>query len=204
MNNALTMFYHNNSSINPGMPLLSSNRLILILGSFSLLAAGAYALVRFIYQPKQLTSKKFPSLTEAALRCEEITLIQNSEIRLITSALNNVDQESITLEFEQKKQITYQSLFPPITSEKTPLIESRSGTDCKQLLAELRLLMNSYPENLFEDNPCIENIDLYLNERIEHHDKIMRLSAVLLPELSSLLNEAKLAQKIITTPPCQA
>jgi len=195
MNNTNSMFYDNDNVVNSlTINALNNKRFIWVFAALSLLMSGAYVLGRFFCQPKQLISPKFTSLTEAALMCEEQTQIQNAELRVITDALNNLTQESRHILNDNKKmQIASRHGYFQAVTEKTPLIETRDKGDCKQLLAKLRELMGSYPECSFEDDPCIESIELYLSERIKHHSDIMEIAVVLLPNISSLIREARFA-----------
>ena len=148
-----------------------------------------------MFFPGKKKSKSL-SLTEAALEWDELFQIQMTEISLITQALKYFNRESDyilkQMEVNQKMHPKSRQKYFQTATEQTALIESRDRNDCLKLWSELQELINNYPKCTFNENPCLESIKLYAHERIEHHEKIIAIASVLLPNISSLLNEIRL------------
>ncbi len=195
------LFYSNTSS-SASTNISNNNNIIWFLAVCSLLATGGYLLGRFFGDSKP-SRRKDNFLAEAALSWDESFQIQMAEIGVITRALKNFNNEADSIvkqmKRNQKIQLTSKQRYLQTATEQTALIESRDRNDCLKLWSELQELINNYPKSTFDENPCIKSIELYAQERIEHHEKILSIAGVLLPELSSLLNEAQLTYEAPTS-----
>ena len=194
------LFYSNTSS-STSTNMSNNNNIIWFLAVCSLLATGGYLLGQFFGDPKP-SRRRYNSLTEAVEKLTEESEAQMAEVEAITHALEDFGCEwhFIINQLEQKQKIqpTFKQYYLQTATEKTTLLSPKNRDNCIQLREELRELMNNHPECIFKDNPCLESIELYAHESREHHEKIINIAAVLLPNLSSLLNEARLANEAPT------
>lgn len=153
----------------------------------------------FFHSSSKISKSKFSphELENAALICQQQTSNEQSDIHVITKALNEFNAEGTFLATQnQLKCDTSPNGYHQLFKEEPAFTKSREKEECTRLLAALSELMNNYPQCMFEDNPCVESIESYAIEREAHHEKILAIAAILLPDLSSLLKEAKAANHI--------
>jgi len=145
----------------------------------------------FFFASKINLEYRIPSdeLTNAALKCKEQIDEERRDVKIITQALVEFSAEGADL--TAQSQSMTRGLQAEVNTEHPVLTESRSKDECHQLLMELHELMENYPQCGFEDAPCIESIESYAEERGAHHATLIVIAMILLPNLSSLLNEAK-------------
>lgn len=142
----------------------------------------------FYSSPK---TQKQNELNDLISRCKEETDIQNAEVRIITKALTEFNQEASFLSRQKiEGQFITENEDFQINTERTILSESRNHAGYAQhLLGVLSELMRSYPKSGYNENPCIATVELYIEARRLHHEDILSVALVLLPELHSSLNE---------------
>lgn len=193
MNKNNTLVYNNSSIIkHDNVNITDFNHIIWMLAAFSLLAGGAFVFGRYFCQPKKSIQDNTTSLLEAISRCKEETDNQNFEVKVITNALNEFNQESRFLAGQNtgRRRVAVYGLFQ-VANEQTALLETREKVESIQQLEELIALTANYPESGYKDNPCIETVESYLEARKVHHGKIVSLATVLLPNLGALMTAAR-------------
>ena len=193
------ILFFNNSSTAPysDVESMNFNRSILILAAFSLLAGGAFVFGRYCCQPKKSRQDNMTRLLDAIARCKEETDKQNSEVVLINDALKEFNREGRFLinQYRQRRGVVGDRLFQ-VANEQTALLETRETVAQDHLLDELVYLTANYPESGYEANPCIETVESYLEARKEHHEKIVSIANVLLPDFMALIVAARKAQDV--------
>ncbi len=162
-----------------------------------ILAAGACGYNYFFLAQRQSRLKNPSALDEALSRCNEQMESEIQDKNIITSVLNNYNQEvTYFLQQHQRKNAGY---FNTV-NEKTALIESMDRGECKLRLNVLRELMNTYPKYSHYDNPCIESLESFVEARKAHHENVISIANHLLPELASFFNEAQSSKALYLVP----
>lgn len=184
MNSTNNLF--DNTSNHNNAELMSFNHIILCIAALALVSAGAFVFGRYVCQPSTAKCDDHKLLSDAISRCKYETDQQNSEVKIIISALNEFDQES-------RFFIAKNGFFKIAPTERTALLELRYKEECSQLLAELMALMGNYPESGYQNNPCLQTVELYIEARKDHHDKIMSIATILIPNLNVLIAPVRAA-----------
>lgn len=149
---------------------------------------------------KHKSNAMLNELNAAISRCKDETDNQNCEVKIITSALEEFNQEAWLLSKVQKEKfISTQGDVGSVT-EQINVTETRNKAECTRLLEDLRMLTENYPKSTYRENPGIDSVEEYAEARRVHHTNILYIAEVLLPNLSSLMNEARSTQNTQTGP----